>query len=249
MAQGDDISVRVNFGAPFPVFPLQHVVLLPHGLVSLYIFEDRYRQMISRALDSSGQIALAVFDGDAFLSNYTGSPPVRPAVCVGQIAQHVQNADGTYNIALQGVCRAEIVREHAPDAEHLYRRAELRPLDRPSEAGAFDAGTHAAGYLRTQLAELISVGPMGALEPFKHLRDRLTEGADEDLSDDAFFDLMALCLFATLDGEDLRYRLLSEADPEARARFVHRQLKSLSDTLEDAEQQFDPEAPKGVSWN
>lgn len=244
----DEVSIRVNFGVPFAVFPLQHVVLLPHGMVSLYIYEPRYRQMIFHALDASGQIALAVFDGDGFMSDYEGTPPIMPAVCIGQIVQHTHNPDGTYNIVLQGVCRAKIIQESPPVEERLYRTAMLRPIDQGADGGDAQRD-HATSFLRQELAELIAVGPMGALEPLRHVREQLGSGADEDLSDTAFFELMSLCLFSMLDGEDLRYSLLAEADPEARARFVHRQFKTLSDTLEDAEQQFDPEAPKGVSWN
>jgi Lon protease-like protein len=238
-------SVRVNFGRPFPVFPLQHVVLLPHAVISLFVFEERYRQMVSDVLDGPGQIALGVYDGDAFLHDYEGSPPIMPAVCVGQIVHHQQNADGTYNILLQGVCRAEIIDEQLPAGERLYRQAELRPLDSPSETSYENS---CCDFLREQLRQMLSAGPIGALEPVQRLREQLDERED-DIDADVFFDLMALCLFSMLEGDELRYQLLAESDPTRRAQFVHRELKNLNDTLENAERQFDPDAPKGVSWN
>ncbi len=235
-------SVRVNFGKPFPVFPLQHPVLLPHGVVSLFVFEHRYRQMVSEVLDGAGQIALAVYDGDGFVHDYEGTPPIMPAVCVGQIVHHQQNADGTYNILLQGVCRAEIQQEEGPEGERLYRVAALKPIDAPGLEAYEDS---CSAYLRQELSSMLSSGPM---EPVQRLREQL-ERQDEELDADVFFDLMALCLFSMLEGDDLRYQLLAESDATRRAQFIHRELKNLNDTLETAERQFDPDAPKGVSWN
>ena len=45
----EETTVSVNFGRPMPVFPLSSVVLLPHGVLPVNIFEDRYRQMVSDA--------------------------------------------------------------------------------------------------------------------------------------------------------------------------------------------------------
>ena len=80
-------TISVNFGRPVPVFPLDGVVLLPQQVLPLHIFEERYVQMVSRVLDGSGQIALAVFEGDDWKKDYDGVPPIRPYVCLGQIAQ------------------------------------------------------------------------------------------------------------------------------------------------------------------
>ena len=98
----DTTSIRVNFGKPMAFFPLAAVSLVPHGVVQLHIFEPRYRQMVSDALDEAGQIAMAVFDGEAWQEEYHGAPPVRPMMCVGQIVAHEALADGRFNIALQG---------------------------------------------------------------------------------------------------------------------------------------------------
>ena len=58
----DEVSIRVNFNKPIPLFPLDSVVLLPQQVMPLHIFEPRYRQMVDEALDSVGQIAMAVID-------------------------------------------------------------------------------------------------------------------------------------------------------------------------------------------
>src|SRR5580765_1551354 len=111
----EETTISVNFGKPMPIFPLNSVVLLPHGVLPLHVFEDRYRQMVGDALDGSGQIAMAVFEGADWKQEYHCRPPVRPAVCVGQIIQHHKLPDGRYNIALQGICRARILQELPAD--------------------------------------------------------------------------------------------------------------------------------------
>ncbi|MGP1309805.1 MAG: LON peptidase substrate-binding domain-containing protein, partial [Phycisphaerales bacterium] len=93
-------AIRVNFNRPMPVFPLREVVLFPHAAIPLHIFEERYRDMVDDALDGAGQIAMAVFEGERWTQEYHGRPPIRPAVCVGQILQHERLADGRYNIIL-----------------------------------------------------------------------------------------------------------------------------------------------------
>ena len=110
----DETAIQVNFGRPRPIFPLDQVTLLPQQVLPLHIFEPRYRQMVTDALDGSGQIAMAVFEGRDWKQQYHGRPPIRPAVCIGHIAQHEKLADGRYNIILRGVCRARVIKELAP---------------------------------------------------------------------------------------------------------------------------------------
>ena len=50
----DETAIQVNFGRPMPVFPLDQVTLLPQQVLPLHIFEPRYRQMVTDALDGSG---------------------------------------------------------------------------------------------------------------------------------------------------------------------------------------------------
>ena len=51
MSSSDSVSVQVNFGRPIPLFPLHNVTLLPQQVVPLHIFEERYRQLVGRAVD------------------------------------------------------------------------------------------------------------------------------------------------------------------------------------------------------
>jgi len=235
-------SVRVNFGKPFPIFPLREVVVLPHAVIPLFIFERRYRQMIEDSLDGPGQIAMAVYEPDADPEDTHPIPPIKPAVCLGQLVQHEHNPDGTFSILLQGICRAKIVDEHPPDAQRLYRAATLSPLD------THDDHPPDLDDIQHQVHSLLASERLSQLEPVRRLREQLDE-RDEPLEAPVFFDIMALSLLSMIDASALRYRLLAEPDPSARARLIERELTSLSATVAAADQQFDPDAPKGISWN
>jgi Lon protease-like protein len=245
-------TIRVNFARPMPIFPLRSVALLPHAVVTLFIFEPRYRQMVQHVLDGTGQIAMATFEGDEWKAQYEGQPPIRPAVCVGQIVRHEQNADGTYRIWLQGVCRATVAEEmpvgavetageHAGD-EILYRRAMLEPSDEES------ATESELAYVREDLEELLRWDPLAEVEQVRAAMEQLAKHEGE-LPTSVVLDLLGLTLASMTEDTELRYRMLREGDPLRRAKLLTREFGTIASTLDIADRQYDPEAPKGVSWN
>ena len=243
---GDDTQqVRVHFGKPFPLFPLDGVVLLPHAMVRLFIFEPRYRQMLESVLDNAGQIAMAVYDDDGWHAGES-QPPLRDAVCIGQVVQHERMPDGNYRVWMQGVCRARIVEEEAPEGDRLYRRAMLQPLE--VQRQEIDPTLDDA---RDELIELLAEGPCAELPSVRALLEQLK---DEDadvaaIAPDVLFEIVGLSVVGALDRRGLLYRLLAEGDPIERARSVLTELRHVHALMKRAEPQFDPEAPQGVSWN
>lgn len=121
-------TLTVDFSKPIRLFPLAKCILLPHATVPLHIFEPRYRAMVRDALDADGLIAMATFDGEDYIDNYHGNPPIREHVCVGYIVHHERLMDGRYNILLQGIARATVHEEVQAD-EQGYRCAVLRPTE------------------------------------------------------------------------------------------------------------------------
>jgi Lon protease-like protein len=230
-------SIQVNFGKPFPLFPLDGVVLLPHALLRLFIFEPRYRQMIEDALDGPRQIAMAVFEGDRWRQEYHGNPPVRRSVCIGQIIQHQALPDGNYRIGLQGVCRAQIREEIAPDGERLYRAAMLEPTEtvEPSEDELF--------LVRDGVLTRLGSEPLSELTTVRAVGQQL---AAREISTPALLEVVTLNV---LNDKSLQYRLLAEGDVVRRGEIIERELRRLGRVLESARKQFDPDAPPGVSWN
>ena len=217
----------MNFSTPFPVFPLRDVVLLPHALLRLYIFEPRYRQMVEHALDSRGQIAMAVFSGEAWQQQYHDSPAIKPAVCLGQIEQHYQEPDGNYRILLHGVCRARVVEEYPPDGEHLYRRAKLEPLE-PKMTDDDELVTE-----RRAVRELISEAPITELVACSGVLRQMEEN---DLPTTVLFELVTVAL---LNDRALQYRLLAEGSAHKRADIIENELVRLKSTLLAARKQLD----------
>jgi len=239
----DAPAIRVNFNRPMPIFPLREVALFPHAAIPLHIFEERYREMVKDALDGAGQVAMAVFEGDRWTQEYHGRPPVRPAVCVGQILQHEALPDGRYNVILQGVCRARIVEElSAGESDTLYRTAKLEPVG----LNASDEGLELS---RERIRDLLDTAQ---IKQFVDLRgepiaETIIGYIDRpDVPTSAVLDLVGHLIVRE---PDVKYGLLSEPDAELRAEMVEHELRHLRNMIARASLQIDPAAPKGVTWN
>lgn len=243
----DGVTIRVNFGKPMPLFPLDRVILMPHGVHAVHIFEERYVQMIEDVLDGAGQIAMAVFEGDAWKQQYHGSPPVRPAVCVSQIVQHSRLPDGRYNVLLQGVCRARIIEEVPPSMEldeggptkppRLYREVMLEPTD-IGEADEDELAVH-----RERLAGMLETDPLTDLKDVEAVVQHVR---DSDIPVSAILELVTLT-FVT--DPEVRYRLLAARDAEQRAEILEEEMESLAKLLKRAQPQRFEDCPKGCWWN
>jgi len=235
---GDDgVSIRVNFKRRFPVFPLDSVVLLPHSMLWLYMFEPRYRQLAEDCLDSSGQFAMAVFEGTSWQTQYSGLPPIGRAVCVAQIQQHHKEPSGNHRILIQGVCRGRIVEEFPPEGDLLYRQARIEPIEpkpTPNEE-LLD--------VRQELMGLIEREPLHQLMSCRRVTQELSQREVPTAA------LMEVVTLAVLNDKKIQYRLLDEADVYRRAGVIGNELRRLEGVLEAASRQWDPETPKGLSWN
>jgi Lon protease-like protein len=110
---------------PVPVFPLPDVVLFPHALVPLHVYELRYRIMVRDALAGERLIALALLKPDGE-REYHGSPAFHDLGCLARFEAVEWLPDGCYDLRLLGLSR---VRFGAPVREHPYRavRVELLP--------------------------------------------------------------------------------------------------------------------------
>ena len=260
-----DTSIQVNFGKPMPLFPLDSVTLLPQQLLPLHVFEERYRQMVDHALDGSGQIAMSVFAGDQWKQNYHGRPPLRPAVCIGQIVQHERLEDGRYNLLVQGVCRARIIHELPMEEGRLYRLAMLEPVGldpttmvvseiEADESDEDDEEETDLGLppppepeglseVRSKICEMLADGPLTQLvaaEPvLEFVRNEEVPTAP----------LLELVSFMLITDQGLRYKLLAEPSIQTRAGLIMRHLEVRSKLIRRAKDQHPENWPKGMSWN
>lgn len=229
--------IHVNFSRLIPLFPLPDTVLLPHAIQPLHIFEPRYRRMVTDALDEAGQIAMATFEGKDWKEDYEGLPPLRPAVCVGQIVHHDRLADGRYNILLHGVCRAKIDEIVEPDDERPYRLGKLHPLEPVEESPP------PMSNVRSELRSMLDNPRLSRLRS----TDTVIQWFDrDDVSTHALLELIG---FALVHDSELKYKLLAEPNPYRRAQLIRRELESIDHLIRQADTQSYRSWPKGMSWN
>ena len=107
-----------------PIFPLPNVVLFPNVFLPLHIFEPRYRQMVSDALDGDRIIGMVLLR-PGWESDYEGRPSVYPIGCAGLITHAEPLADGRSNIVLRGLEKFRILEE---DDGRVYRVAQVQTL-------------------------------------------------------------------------------------------------------------------------
>ena len=109
---------------PVPVFPLPNVVLFPHAVVPLHIFELRYRTMVRDALAGERLIALALLK-PGWEREYHGSPEFYELGCLARFEDVEWLPDDCYDLKLLGLAR---VRLGAPVREYPYRAVRVAIL-------------------------------------------------------------------------------------------------------------------------
>lgn len=107
------------------LFPLPNSVFYPGTILPLHIFEKRYRQMLSDAIDSGQWIGMVLLQ-PGYEEEYNGKPDIVPVGCAGSLDQWIKHDDGKYDIVLRGQSRFRIVREVG---DTLYRQAEVELLN------------------------------------------------------------------------------------------------------------------------
>ncbi|MEO6808501.1 MAG: LON peptidase substrate-binding domain-containing protein [Isosphaeraceae bacterium] len=154
------------------LFPLPGVVLFPHAVLPLHIFEPRYRQMITHALADDHLIAMVRLREPLECLD-EGQSAIEEVACLGRIIRHEPLPDGRFNLLLLGLKRVRLVRELP--ASTLYRQAEVKVLEdnEPSAnvepmrtelierfvALAADQGIHESGLCQ-MLSPDLPLGPL-----------------------------------------------------------------------------------------
>jgi Lon protease-like protein len=99
-----------------PMIVLDRVYLLPGGIQPLYIFEQRYRDMLNLALSTSRMFAIGDRRRDGSL---------RLVTTAGLITSSFQAADGTSQLILQGIHRMRIT---GLEQEEPFIIASVEPI-------------------------------------------------------------------------------------------------------------------------
>jgi len=231
----------IDWTQPIALFPLGTVSLLPHALQALHVFEPRYRQMTEDAigdgdpvdLAEAAPIAMAVLADHGSLLDYAGTPPLR----VGRIVCHRRLPDGRHDLVLHGVARARILAMHEPGGDRPYRMAELVPLERPHAPRPPMPG------VRSAFEEMLARPRLGRVEGMQQALEWFRR---PEMPTHAAVEVAGHVL---VRDPELRYRMLSEADPVRRASLLRDAVAGIERMVALAERQGSDAWPRGESWN
>ena len=203
-----------TFSGVTRLFPLPDLVLYPHVMQPLHIFEERYREMLEDALAGDKLIAMAMLE-PGFEADYDSRPPVSPYACLGKVVAHHRLEDGRYNVLLLGVERIRIVQELDP--LRSFRQAKVEIID---DRYDFKSTTE-----RKQMQEKLLTAFRKHLPCTCQLPEQLEEMLSQHLPLGLLTDLAAYAL--PLDAEIKRH-LLGEERVSVRAQILLDQVKALS---------------------
>lgn len=127
-----DAALR-DFSGLAPLFPLPNVVLFPHALVPLQIFEPRYRQMTADVLEGERLIGMGLLRPGWQHVTEHACPPIHHIVGLGKIIAHEKLDDGRYYLVLRGLARAKVICEQLVDLPYRIGQLEIcsEILDEP----------------------------------------------------------------------------------------------------------------------
>jgi len=216
-----------EFSGQVRLFPLPNLVMFPHVLQPLHIFENRYRQMLEEALTTDRLIAMAVL-APGWENDYEGRPPLESTACLGRIVTHQRLEDGRYNLLLAGLRRLRIVRELPPLKS--FREATVEIVEDGYDATSAAERPRLQRSLMTQFRRVLPNMP----EVYKQLEELLCT----DVSLGMLTDLVAYALSIPTCA---KAKLLAESNVDRRCEELLR-LLAENGAAAAAREQPKPEA-------
>lgn len=182
------------------LFPLPNMVLFPAQLLSLHVFEPRYRKLVSDVIEQGARLAVPRLQ-PGYDSDYYGAPPVFEVCGVGQITEYARLPDGRFNIVVLGLERVRIIEELRSEP---YRVARVHALGLGPPQTPMVAET-----LRTELLKLVRRTAPHLSGPAKDIEARLRNAADAGECADILAGML-------IEDPDERQSLLEELDATQR---------------------------------
>ncbi len=200
-----------------PIFPLPDLVLFPHTLLPLHIFEPRYRAMTTDCLARDRRLAIVGLK-PGYEPDYHGRPPVHAVAGVGRIVQCERLASGRFNMILRGEGRVQITRELPTDT--LYRIVEAEAMP--------DVGADRETV--PPMVDLVRKTCRHILHAVKRATPEMEAALGEQVAPGVLCDQLASALIPV---PETRQALLEEADVERRLRRLLTELSALLKQLKD----------------
>jgi len=151
--------------AVVPLFPLPGAVFLPHTLLPLHVFEQRYRDLIEDVHQDDGLLAIPRLK-PGWEANYGGNPPLFRVAGFGKIVRCQVLPDGRSNIVILGLGRIRIEDELATDTAYRISTGDVQADIFPT--GGINAVRMDVDRLRMMVAQTLGRRPQIA-ERIGHL--------------------------------------------------------------------------------
>jgi Lon protease-like protein len=196
------------------LFPLPNLVLYPHVMQPLHLFEGRYREMLEDALAGDQLIAMSLLE-PGWEAEYESRPPLAEYACLGKIIAHHRLDDGRYNVLLMGVQRVRIVKEL--QALRSFRQARVELIE---DCYDFENSTQ-----RRKVQERLLTAFRKHLPCACQLPEQLESLLSSELPLGVLTDLAAYAL--PLEG-DVKQQLLAECHVRRRAEILLNELEELA---------------------
>ena len=216
-----------SFSGQARLFPVPNLVMFPHVLQPLHIFESRYREMTQDALNGDRLIAMAVLQ-PGWEAEYESRPALYPVACLGQIVQSQQLEDGRYHLLLQGLGRVALGEELNPPRAFRVAKAELR-----GDYCLPEGATHRR-ELKRELLDAVRHSLPEVVKQHVQVEEML--GAETALG--VLADLLAYSLPIPLS---LKTRILCEFNIDRRIELLLEHLQDSQGSSEKHPEQFPPD--------
>jgi Lon protease-like protein len=151
-----------------PVMTLPNAILFPQAMLPLYIFEPRYRQMLTDSLNSHRMFTVAMLK-----PGRTREIP-SPIAGLGLIRASVSGKDGTSHLILQGLARVELTETVRYKPYRIHRIRHLQTTG--TESGALET-------LTSKVLELVVERLDQGFEMPVHIMQKLATSSDEEAKD------------------------------------------------------------------
>jgi Lon protease-like protein len=199
-----------------PMFPLPNVVLFPHALLPLHIFEERYQALARDVLAGHHFLAISLLvspdDADS-----PSRPPVQRIAGVGEVVMAHELPDGRFNLVVRGRARIRIDEELASDRPYrLISATELPDLAAGDPIELSDADQS----LRALVGQLADAIPEGG--------ELLRQVVASQESPSELVDVLAAALVVD---PGLRQRLLESRDVLKRIERVSAEVVAMTSRI------------------
>jgi uncharacterized protein len=218
---GDDLTfVPEKFSGRARLFPLPNLVLFPHVIQPLHIFEPRYVDLLHEALQDDRLIAMALLDS-GWEQDYEGRPPLAPVACLGRVLSCQAQPGNRYNLLLIGLRRVRIERELEP--QKSFREAQVAVLEDRYSAALSDG--------RPALQRKLVAAFEKMLPRVADAEDLFNQLSMNNVSLGTLTDVISYALDLELGSKQA---LLAERNVDKRAKMLLRHLKDAGKAMNAA---------------